>query len=75
MIASDGIARQLGFALDPVIDESPLRQRIDQFAEPVVRTILAGIAHRADAPEAGHTTVAVFTKSAATGNGANCANP
>lgn len=64
MVASEGIARQLGLSLDPVIDESPLRQRIDLLAEPVARSIIAGITHRADAPEAGHTTVAVFTKPA-----------
>jgi SAM-dependent methyltransferase len=62
MIASDGVARQLGLALDPVVDESPLRKRIDQLAAPIARTILAGLTHRADLPEAGHTTVAVFTK-------------
>jgi SAM-dependent methyltransferase len=62
MVASDGLARQLGLALDPVVDETPLRQRIDQLAEPVARTILAGLRYRADIPEAGHTTVAVFTK-------------
>jgi SAM-dependent methyltransferase len=72
MIASDGIARQLGLSLDPVIDETPLRHRIDQMAEPVARAILAGVTHRADIPTAGHTTVAVFTKQA---SGANRANP
>ena len=64
MVATDGIARQLGLALDPVVDETPLRQRIDQLAEPVVRTMLAGLTHRADVPEAGHTTVAIMTKPA-----------
>jgi SAM-dependent methyltransferase len=62
MIASDGVARQLGLTLDPVVDESPLRNRIDQLAAPIARTILAGITHKADVPEAGHTSVAVFTK-------------
>jgi SAM-dependent methyltransferase len=62
MVASDGIARQLGIALDPVVDETPLRQRIDKMAEPVARTILAGLRYRADIPEVGHTTVAIFTK-------------
>lgn len=71
MVASNGIARQLGLTLDPVVDESPLRQRIDQLAEPVARAIVAGITHRSDAPEAGHTTVAVFTKPATAGKGAD----
>jgi SAM-dependent methyltransferase len=62
MIASDGIARQLGCTLDPIVDESPLRYRIDALAEPIARTILAGVIHRGDVPEAGHTSVAVFTK-------------
>jgi SAM-dependent methyltransferase len=75
MVASEGIARQLGLALDPVIDESTMRHRIDQLAEPIARTIMAGIRHRADAPEAGHTTVAVFTKPETAGNGANHENP
>jgi SAM-dependent methyltransferase len=69
MLASDGIARQLGFVIDPVVDETPLRQRIDLLAEPVARTIRAGITNRADAPEAGHTTVAIFTKQAGTDSG------
>jgi SAM-dependent methyltransferase len=71
MVASDGIARQLGFILDPVVDESALRQRVDRLAEPVARTMLAGLANRADIPEAGHTTVAVFTKPTITDDGAN----
>jgi SAM-dependent methyltransferase len=64
MIASDGLARQLGLALDPVVDETPLRHSIDKLAEPVARTILAGLRHRADIPAAGHTTVVVLTKPA-----------
>ena len=62
MVASEGVARQLGLVLDPVVDETPLRPRIDRLAEPIARTILAGLTHRQDIPEAGHTTVAVFNK-------------
>jgi SAM-dependent methyltransferase len=62
MIASDGIATQLGLTLDPLVDESPLRHRIDQMARPIVATILAGLRNRADIPQAGHTTVAIYTK-------------
>jgi SAM-dependent methyltransferase len=62
MVASDGIAKQLGLALDSVVDETPLRHCIDQMARPIVATILAGLRHRADVPQAGHTTVAIFTR-------------
>ena len=62
MIASNGIARQLNLSLDSVVDESPLRHRIDAMARPIAQTILAGIVNRLDIPEAGHSTVAVFTK-------------
>jgi SAM-dependent methyltransferase len=75
MVASDGVARQLGLALDPVVDESLLRQRIDTMAEPIARTIVAGLSNRADIPEAGHTTVAVFTKPVTARDGADHANP
>lgn len=75
MVASEGIARQLGLALDPVVDESPLRQRIDSLAAPVACTILAGLIQPADSPAIGHTTVAVFTKPATAGNGPDHANP
>lgn len=74
MVASDGIARQLGLLLDPIVDETPLRQRIDSLAAPIARTILAGLTNRADIPEAGHSTVAVFTKPSDPNNGTIHAN-
>lgn len=70
MVASDGIARQLGLELDPVIDESSLRERVDTLAAPIVRTFLAGLSHRADIPTIGHTTVAVFAKPSRVPDGA-----
>jgi len=62
MVASEGVARQLGLELDPVVDESPLRCRIDEMSLPIARTMLAGLSHRADIPEIGKTTVALFTR-------------
>jgi SAM-dependent methyltransferase len=62
MVASEGVARQLGLELDAFVDESPLRFRIDEMAQPIARTILAGLSHRADIPEIGKTTVALFTR-------------
>lgn len=75
LVASEGIARQLGFELDPVVDESPLRERVDALAAPLACTLLAGLTRRTDCPAIGHTTVAVFTKPAAASNGAERANP
>ncbi|MBV9249383.1 MAG: class I SAM-dependent methyltransferase [Acetobacteraceae bacterium] len=62
MVASDGVARLLGLALDPVVDETPQRARIDAMAAHAARIIAAGVRHRADAPAFGHTSIAVFTR-------------
>lgn len=62
MVAADGLARSLGLELHPVLDERPLRHRIDLLAEPTARIIAAGVRDRADAPTLGHSTVAVFTR-------------
>lgn len=68
MIAANGLAAQLGVTLNPVIDESPLRHRIDEMAIPIVNAIVSGIAHPGDIPEVGHTSVAVFFKNPITTN-------
>lgn len=62
MVASDGLARLLGLELHPIMDETPLRRRIDAMSEMTTKIILAGVRHRNDAPPVGHTTVAIFTK-------------
>lgn len=62
MVAADGMAKMLGFELDPVVDETPLRRRIDVMAQPTAKIIMSGLKHRNDVPPMGHTTVAVFTK-------------
>ncbi|MDB5410445.1 MAG: hypothetical protein JWL84_5357 [Rhodospirillales bacterium] len=62
MVAADGMAKMLGFELDPVVDETPLRRRIDIMAAPTAKIIVNGLKHRNDVPPMGHTTVAIFTK-------------
>jgi 2-polyprenyl-3-methyl-5-hydroxy-6-metoxy-1,4-benzoquinol methylase len=62
MVAADGMAKLLGFELDPVVDETPLRRRIDVLAAPTAKIIVSGLKHRNDVPPIGHTTVAVFSR-------------
>ena len=62
MVALDGHARALGFELNSLVDESPLRRRLDAFAECTARVIVNGIRNRNDAPVLGHTSVAIFKK-------------
>ncbi|WP_419730616.1 class I SAM-dependent methyltransferase [Lichenicola sp.] len=62
MVAADGLANMLGLELHPVVDERPIRHRIDVLAEQTARTIVAGLRHRNDVPLLGHSTVAVFTR-------------
>jgi SAM-dependent methyltransferase len=62
MVASQGVARQRGVVLDPVLDETPEREAIDRLAAPLAQILCAGITTAADLPEAGHTSVAIFTK-------------
>jgi len=62
MVASDGLSRSLGVELNPVVDETPFRQRIDEMAEVHVKVMLAGLRYRQDIPAIGHTTIAVFER-------------
>jgi len=62
MVASDGMAKMFDVELNPVVDETPQRQRIDELIEPTARIMVAGLRFRNDIPPVGHTTVAVFTR-------------
>ena len=52
MVAADGMAKMLGFELDPVVAETPLRRRIDVMAQPTAKIIMNGLKHRNDVPPA-----------------------
>jgi SAM-dependent methyltransferase len=50
MVASDGMARLMGARLHPVVDETPLRRRIDEMAARTAQIIANGLRHRNDVP-------------------------
>jgi len=62
MIASDGLAGLLGLELRAVVDETPLRRKIDALAEQTAAVIVSGMRNRRDFPAIGHTTLAVFAR-------------
>ncbi|HEY1933887.1 MAG TPA: methyltransferase domain-containing protein [Acetobacteraceae bacterium] len=62
MVAVDGLAALLDLKLHAVVDETPMRHRIDALAEHTARIIASGVRHRMDAPPVGHTTLAVFSR-------------
>ncbi len=62
MIAREGLLKLLGLELRPVVDETPLRRRIDALSEQTAMIIISGVRHQLDIPPVGHTTVAVFSR-------------
>jgi SAM-dependent methyltransferase len=62
MVIADGMAKMFEVELNPVVDESPMRRRIDELTEPTARMMVAGLRFRPDIPPIGHTTVAIFER-------------